>query len=689
MTSQDSELPTPANAPAPTQTKFSSQAFMASASTSQLDNAAEGVGGRSRPTLDESWEKVLKQVARYDDDMVKNWRDDIDTLLVFAGLFSAVITAFIIESYQWLSEDPADTTVALLTQMVLIQLNATQTILLERKEFEPDTSSIRINCFWFLSLIFSLTSALFGLLCKQWVREHQRDTHTRTPGEALALRQLRRESFEKWGVSSFLSALPILLEVALLLFFVGVLDLLWNRHHIPFALMLSAGLYFATALLPTLTLPADQWWQMQRRKFDELTYQFICPYKSPQAWAVYRLSRVLIRPLFNFRSVRSFMRTRAKGLNDHIWNPCIDWSSVDHRAIRRFDEHPDPFSNSDPFNLNVYELRALEWVVTMLQDSPSMLPHLQNVLGTIPPSVAMSAICGEWNLIMWGDVSQADVMLRLKDRAAFRQSYSERERHYIMKAPSPTIRRPALHEQEGIRLSFCHHFWLAMARRADLIDDLDMLLRSIRWATLDLQRSTELRFVVPFPVVDILWTHEDSAVRKQSLSLLAFFEDAWRTHPSYNDHRHDRERLAFIVALSRHINRTDCSSVLLTSKRGQQFVGFIHNQIVCRDMHSPISSRETALRRTLMSEWIRATERVQQVGSLSPDYFAPIPGPQVLTPASACVQDSSGIRYSIDTVIPESTSEQCRALKVGNPAEDSHGQAERPCSQIDDVGGAV
>ncbi|EEB99793.1 hypothetical protein MPER_00435, partial [Moniliophthora perniciosa FA553] len=55
--------------------------------------------------------------------MVKGWRDDIDTLLVFAGLFSAVVTAFAIESYQWLDEDPADTTVALLTQLILVQMH--------------------------------------------------------------------------------------------------------------------------------------------------------------------------------------------------------------------------------------------------------------------------------------------------------------------------------------------------------------------------------------------------------------------------------------------------------------------------------------------------------------------------------------------------------------------------------------
>ncbi|ESK83421.1 hypothetical protein Moror_15606 [Moniliophthora roreri MCA 2997] len=116
-----------------------------------------------KPTLVESWGKLLQAVMNFDDDMVKNWKEDIDTLLVFAGLFSAVVTAFTIESYQWLVEDPVDITVVLLTQ-ISMQLNASQTASLTRTPFKPDPSSIRINCFWFLSLIFSLTSGLFALL---------------------------------------------------------------------------------------------------------------------------------------------------------------------------------------------------------------------------------------------------------------------------------------------------------------------------------------------------------------------------------------------------------------------------------------------------------------------------------------------------------------------------------------------
>ncbi|ESK82025.1 hypothetical protein Moror_13454 [Moniliophthora roreri MCA 2997] len=453
----------------------------------------EHVDEGKKPTRTESWERMLKEVSRHDEDMVKGWRDDIDTLLVFAGLFSAVVTAFAIESYQWLDKDPADTTVILLTQLISLQINGSQTASFEPTQFKPDASSIRINIFWFLSLILSLTSALFGLLCKQWVREHQRDTSTRTPGEALALRQLRRDSFEKWGVSSFLSALPILLEVALLFFFVGVLDLLWNRHPVPFAICfvavsLSVGLYFLTTLLPTLAVPRDQRDDIGNGHFNQLSYQFICPYKSPQAWLVYRFSSALLRPLLRIPAIDNFLCKKAQRSWDHIKSPASDWSSFDLWVARQFDQH---VRLGLPFNLKVYELRAFEWAVTMFRDSPSMIPHLQNVLETIPPSVAVSAVLGRWDRTMWKAVSNLDVepALRLPDP-------------YPWDPPNPTIRHAVLQQPEGINLFFHHQYWTKITANPMLPYLLDTLLDSVRHA--DLQRSTGLRFVIPFSVVDAL-----------------------------------------------------------------------------------------------------------------------------------------------------------------------------------------
>ncbi|KAI3605666.1 hypothetical protein WG66_012032 [Moniliophthora roreri] len=567
----------------------------------------------------ESLEKLLTEVTKHDEGMVKGWRDDIDTLLVFAGLFSAVVTAFVIESYQWLDEDPADTTVTLLSQLLLVQVNGSQSVSFEPAQFKPDALSIRINVFWFLSLIFSLTSALFGLLCKQWVREHERDTTTRTAAEALALRQLRRDSFEKWGVSSFLSALPILLEAALLFFFVGVLDLLWDRHLVPFivcfvAISFSAGLYFLTALLPTLMVPRDQMEDIGEGHFDRLSYQFICPYKSPQAWLVYRLSSALLRPLLKIPAINDFLRERARRFWDHIKLPASDWSSFDLWVVRQFDQKTRyPF-----FSLKVYELRAFEWAVAMFRDSPSMIPHLLNVLEMIPPSVAVSAVLGRWDMTMWRAASQKDIEDALGDPDP---------NPWL----SPTIRLPVLQQPEGINLSFHHRHWETMAAD-DPYNLLDKFPNAMKY--MDLQHSTGLRFVIPFPMVDALWTHEGAYVRAKSLKLPSLFEQSWKPCPGYDEIRHYHERMTFMQHLADHINRDHRVSALLTSKRGQAFLRFIHNEAITRHWVSD------------GDRWHQAIKRAQEVGGLPSDYFAPIPHPWDPLPTLPTLEP---IQYSIDT----------------------------------------
>ncbi|TFK63855.1 hypothetical protein BDN72DRAFT_299399 [Pluteus cervinus] len=70
------------------------------------------------------WEQCYKRVKEYDEDMCKVLKDEIDKLLIFAGLFSAAVTAFVVESYQWL-DGPSDPTPVLLAQLIAIQLNGT------------------------------------------------------------------------------------------------------------------------------------------------------------------------------------------------------------------------------------------------------------------------------------------------------------------------------------------------------------------------------------------------------------------------------------------------------------------------------------------------------------------------------------------------------------------------------------
>ncbi|KAF8078805.1 hypothetical protein FPV67DRAFT_80186 [Lyophyllum atratum] len=66
------------------------------------------------------WSVYVSEADRQDRSLAESWKGDMDALLIFAGLFSASITAFLIESYKTLTPDP---TIAVLAQ-ISVQLTA-------------------------------------------------------------------------------------------------------------------------------------------------------------------------------------------------------------------------------------------------------------------------------------------------------------------------------------------------------------------------------------------------------------------------------------------------------------------------------------------------------------------------------------------------------------------------------------
>ncbi|ESK82743.1 hypothetical protein Moror_5665 [Moniliophthora roreri MCA 2997] len=247
-----------------------------------------------------------------------------------------------------------------------------------------------------------------------------------------------------------------------------------------------------------------------------------------------------------------------------------------------------------------------------------MLPHLQNVLGTIPPSVAMSAVLGDWRLTMWGDTQKSDVKRWFREPWAVRNSIG----WYILYAPWPNLRDPTLLHSEGVRLLYFHQYWQELATQGYI----STLISSIESHQAELQSLVNLRFVIPFTTLAKLWKHDDPWVQERSSRLLPFFEDAFSTHPGYDEERHDMECLAFIFALTNHLNHTDFTSYVVTSIHGQEFIRFVHDQILSRHLYRTPHWGNSFDRQELLSKWTRVTERILEMGNLPPDYFTSIPG---------------------------------------------------------------
>ncbi|KAJ7132468.1 hypothetical protein C8R44DRAFT_595974, partial [Mycena epipterygia] len=120
------------------------------------------------------WAVYISEAQNYDKALVDSWKSDMEGLLIFAGLFSASLTAFLVESYKTLSPDQGTTTIAVLAQIsrqLDVRFNASAADVSALEAFTPTSSSLACNTLWFLSLWASLSCALIAMLVQQWARD--------------------------------------------------------------------------------------------------------------------------------------------------------------------------------------------------------------------------------------------------------------------------------------------------------------------------------------------------------------------------------------------------------------------------------------------------------------------------------------------------------------------------------------
>ncbi|TFY50821.1 hypothetical protein EVG20_g11311, partial [Dentipellis fragilis] len=176
------------------------------------------------------WKVYLDEAKMMDDDMVEAWKDTIDVLLVFAGLFSAVVTTFVVQSSQSLQPDYSQVSAMLLTELVGLQRamadGVSPTVIPVSQQnatsgFQVAASDQWVNRLWFISLAFSLATALISVLVKQWLQYYVSPI-SGTSQEKAHIRHFRYSGLEKWHVSEIVGFLPIFMHIALLLFFIGL-----------------------------------------------------------------------------------------------------------------------------------------------------------------------------------------------------------------------------------------------------------------------------------------------------------------------------------------------------------------------------------------------------------------------------------------------------------------------------------
>ncbi|KAI9432113.1 hypothetical protein H4582DRAFT_1128922 [Lactarius indigo] len=219
----------------------------------------------------EMWSGYMEEADKYDTLATDLWKYNADGVLVFAGLLSATVAAFIIESYKKLSPDSGNQTVYLLgqisQQLAAFPPNGTSFPPTPYPEYYPSLSIILVNSLWLLSLVSSIASAVVAALIQSWTRRY-----TLLPQIPSVPRDRARVRYYSFlGVSAYhmsraTEAGAMLLHLSVFLFFAGLVIFFFTIFK-PVAVVVSTCVgFFGFVYLVLTILPL----------FDHR-----CPYHTP------------------------------------------------------------------------------------------------------------------------------------------------------------------------------------------------------------------------------------------------------------------------------------------------------------------------------------------------------------------------------------------------------------------------
>ncbi|KAG9041637.1 hypothetical protein FS837_011943 [Tulasnella sp. UAMH 9824] len=229
-----------------------------------------------------------------DDNMVTGLKEQLDGLLIFAGLFAGVNTAFLALTLPLMRPDPADDTNALLKDILYNLASGRNDGLpstnpLPSETFSPNNKILTVNVLFSVTLTFALVSSLLAVLGRQWLVYYRK----RGGGgpERQRWQQLKRFlGAEKWQLEIVLDdVLPSVLQIGLIIFCISLTIYLSTLHP-----MLSSvvGAFMCTGLAIIIITAIFATWD----KF--------CPFQSPLSHTLShiiplasRASSLLIIPL--------------------------------------------------------------------------------------------------------------------------------------------------------------------------------------------------------------------------------------------------------------------------------------------------------------------------------------------------------------------------------------------------------
>ncbi|KAJ7312998.1 hypothetical protein DFH08DRAFT_821824 [Mycena albidolilacea] len=310
----------------------------------QTNRLIEELKPKPPPTTDKKtvfWNMYKTLADEHDKELLQRYSTDLDTALIFAGLFSAVDSAFIIQIQP--EFQPLDAGLSLVTLIA-------QSLL-------------------YVSLGSTLLAALLAVLGKQWLMYYSAAGERGTIETRGLERQRKLDGLRKWKFDTVMQMFPLLLQFGLFLFAAALSVYLWKIHHVLASIVLGlsfVGTLAYISLLASAVISQDS--------------PFQTPLVPLVTWLLPKTGLLKLRP------VLKWIMRQSRTLFGHITAACLPYIHPSQDPLPHFTKqhtrppgpkNPKPLFDTTCFPLS-QEVPAVSWVLETSTD-PVMLVQAADV----------------------------------------------------------------------------------------------------------------------------------------------------------------------------------------------------------------------------------------------------------------------------------------------------------------------
>jgi hypothetical protein len=145
-----------------------------------------------------------------------------------AALFAGFMSAFLIELLGRLEQDPMDIIQDVLIYQTHMMRNSSLGPYVP-SDFSPPEHIVIVNALFYASLGVMLLAAFIAMLIKSWVREFDRGLRAMSlPEQRAKTREFRYLGMKRWKLSEVVGILPLLIQISILLFSIGLVLFLFH-----------------------------------------------------------------------------------------------------------------------------------------------------------------------------------------------------------------------------------------------------------------------------------------------------------------------------------------------------------------------------------------------------------------------------------------------------------------------------